>query len=181
MLSAKKHLKTLKLANRGDIKATAVVLNRAYGRKGKRRRQLMAPLLKYPTPKPAPLIPHLPRTSPPTISEPLQALMKSQVGKNFGTIEPAKPTLAPGKQLDKRRDANIQHRHFTKILKTLDMPVPEDEFTKLEEKATKIGMRAEHKQSASELKTREARKITPRSRPSCFKTAGGIIKRNTRH
>ncbi|OLL27166.1 hypothetical protein NEOLI_002683 [Neolecta irregularis DAH-3] len=158
----RKHLTTLRLANSGDVKATEVVLNRAYGRKGKRRKQLMAHIRNYPAPKPAPLIPHMPRTCPPTISEPLEALIKSQVGKTFKNILPVMPILLPGKQLDKRREANIKHRHHSKVLKSLDAPLPEDEFSKLEEKATKVGMPKGYKQPVGELKTREARNITPR-------------------
>ncbi|KAK6537633.1 hypothetical protein TWF694_011807 [Orbilia ellipsospora] len=125
-------LSTLTRANRGDKWRMAYVLQQTYGAKGKRKHELLEPLLKAVNPS-EPLIPNRPRTAPPGRSDAILALFKAQTGKMIKIPEPVIPEEAvSGKPFPKVRIANIKWRHRSMNLKKITPPLPPSEFERLE-------------------------------------------------
>ncbi|PWW76401.1 hypothetical protein C7212DRAFT_186988 [Tuber magnatum] len=122
----------LQQANAGESKSLGRVLDLAYGRDGHRRHELLQPILDRATSS-DPLIPGVPRTAPPPISDELMALMKHQVGTTIHRAEPEIPKFnAWGRPMPKRRVANMLRRHREYVLARLLPPLPEEMIQKLE-------------------------------------------------
>ncbi|KAK6346875.1 hypothetical protein TWF696_006980 [Orbilia brochopaga] len=129
---ARRALSTLERANTGDKWRQVHVLLHAYGQKGRRRHELLKPLIDEAQPEP-PLISALPRTAPPGTSPRLLALMKAQVGKTIKLVEPVVPEKTPtGKPFPVIRIANMKWRHRTNVLRRIAPPLTATTFERLE-------------------------------------------------
>ncbi|KAF3917453.1 hypothetical protein ABW21_db0208407 [Orbilia brochopaga] len=125
-------LSTLERANTGDKWRQVHVLLHAYGQKGRRRHELLKPLIDEAQPEP-PLIAQLPRTAPPGTSARLLALMKAQVGKTIKLTEPVIPETTPmGKPFPIIRIANTKWRHRANVLRRISPPLVTSVFERLE-------------------------------------------------
>nr|CAG8473888.1 4464_t:CDS:2 [Entrophospora candida]CAG8477457.1 6398_t:CDS:2 [Entrophospora candida] len=83
-------------------------------------------------PEPKPFISSVPRTAPPRISPPLEALLNSQVKSLYPPLPQPKH-----KPLHPRRKANILWWHHSRIMKNVSPPVSQDVLNELELKAGK--------------------------------------------
>lgn len=139
----KRELRKLDSALSGDTKAFAHVLDVAYGRRGKLRRELLEPLLQNPSKAlPPPIIPAVPQSRPPTYSPELAALLTSAVSrtarplrlKNLDSPQTLPTRADPASEearllgpFSKRREFNIRWRFFkdetAKLLLPLQMNV----------------------------------------------------------
>ncbi|KAJ6257041.1 hypothetical protein Dda_7925 [Drechslerella dactyloides] len=125
-------LSTLIRANTGDKWRQVHVLLHAYGQKGRRKHELLKPLIAEAQPEP-PLVPALPRTAPPGTSPRLLALIKAQVGKAIKMAEPVIPETTPiGKPFPVIRIANMKWRHRANTLSRISPPLNPSEFESLE-------------------------------------------------
>ncbi|CAG8460180.1 7924_t:CDS:2 [Paraglomus brasilianum] len=132
LADARKAFHQLQRANVYDVKSVMRILEFSYGRRGKKKHELLKPFISFPSAAPAPLISRVPRTAPPRIPPPLRALLASQVK----SIDPILP-IPKHKPLHPRREANLRWRHFSKITKQVLPPLPQDVVRELEEKAGK--------------------------------------------
>jgi len=120
------------------------VIEHTYGRRGKRKHELLAvshisrvsnnqPYYNVPTAPLEPLIPEYLRTRPPAIPAPIQSLIKADpdVKKNF--VMPNPPFYKP---LSKKRESNARWRFYTKQKLALRAPLPEDEVQHIQNMAT---------------------------------------------
>ncbi|KAG9004669.1 hypothetical protein FRB93_010159 [Tulasnella sp. JGI-2019a] len=134
-----RELRRLRAANSGDKIAIARVLDHAFGRRGKLRHQLTSRLISHPSAiTPARTIPNNPRSSPPSYSAPLSALLTSQHGRVTGKALPKdaliKPSNLPARadpssdearllgKFSLRREVNIRWRFFTEEVKRQVQP-----------------------------------------------------------
>ncbi|KAJ7107608.1 hypothetical protein C8R43DRAFT_199328 [Mycena crocata] len=124
-----KDLRKLEAANKRNVKAFSHVLDVAYGRKGKLKRELMEPVLTDPTaPSPPRIIPAVESSRPPVYSKELTALLTSEMSRttraltnrhlSFPPKLPARadPTSEEAQVLgpfSKRRETNARWRYFT--------------------------------------------------------------------
>ncbi|CAG8589679.1 1867_t:CDS:2 [Paraglomus occultum] len=132
LADARKAFHQLQRANVYDVKSVMRILELSYGRRGKKKHELLKPFISFPSAAPAPLISRVPRTAPPRISPPLRALLASQVK----SVDPVLP-VPKHKPLHPRREANLRWRHFSKITNQVLPPLPQDVVSELEEKAGK--------------------------------------------
>ncbi|KAM6498457.1 hypothetical protein JOM56_006405 [Amanita muscaria] len=126
----RKDIRKVAAANQGNVKAFVHVLDLAYGRKGKLRRELMEPLLSDSCshPSPATIIPPVEKSRPPVYSAELRALLTSALSRTTKPLKlgalsdpPTLPAQAKSGSEDallygtfsKRREVNIRWRYFT--------------------------------------------------------------------
>ncbi|KAJ7492796.1 hypothetical protein FB451DRAFT_1022499 [Mycena latifolia] len=123
-----KDLRKLEAANKQDTKAFTYILDVAYGRKGKLRRELMEPILTDPSaPLPPKIIPAVESSRPPVYSKELKALLTSGLSRTTKALvdrqlhfPPTLPTRAdPASEearllgpFSKRRETNTRWRYF---------------------------------------------------------------------
>ncbi|KAJ6627104.1 hypothetical protein B0H10DRAFT_1780292, partial [Mycena sp. CBHHK59/15] len=135
----RKDLRKIEAANNRDVKAFEHVLDIAYGRKGKLKRETIEPVLVDPTaPKPPPIIPAVEKSRPPVYSAELKALLMSphsrttrplsQKELDFPTTLPARANPASDDAwllgpLSKRRETNIRWRYFVAEWKKVRTPL----------------------------------------------------------
>ncbi|KAF9462128.1 hypothetical protein BDZ94DRAFT_1262005 [Collybia nuda] len=124
-----KDLRKIQTARQGDVAGFHYILNLAYGRNGKLKRELMDPLLRDPvTPLPPYIIPSVEKSRPPVYSSELRTLLMSGLSRRTKPLSPkslASPPPLPGRadptseearllgRLSKRREINIRWRYFT--------------------------------------------------------------------
>ncbi|KAG0637744.1 hypothetical protein HOY80DRAFT_889080 [Tuber brumale] len=164
-------LSLLQQANAGESKPLGKVLDLAYGRDGHRRRELLQPILDRATSS-DPLIPGVPRTAPPPISDELMALMKHQVGTTIHRAEPEIPKLnAWGRPMPKRRVANMLRRHREYVLKRLLPPLPEEMIQRLERfvRGAEEPVPPRRKIKLSSTTQNSGRKLSPRFKRRAYK------------
>ncbi|CAK5279996.1 unnamed protein product [Mycena citricolor] len=132
-------LRKLEKANKRDSKAFDHVLDLAYGRKGKLRRELMEPLLTDPFAKlPPRIIPAEESSRPPVYSGELRALITSTLSKKGGAVNSDKlktPPKLPERAnpeseearlrgpFSKRREVNIRKRFFAQEAQKVRPPL----------------------------------------------------------
>ncbi|KAJ7275220.1 hypothetical protein B0H12DRAFT_988373, partial [Mycena haematopus] len=131
-----KDVRKLEAASKRSIKAFQHVLDVAYGRKGKLKRELLEPILTDPTvPIPPRIIPAVESSRPPVYSKELRALLTSPASRSVGkavserTLDfpPKLPARADPKSEDarilgpfsKRREKNIRWRYFVEQLQNV--------------------------------------------------------------
>ncbi|RPB10612.1 hypothetical protein P167DRAFT_525646 [Morchella conica CCBAS932] len=122
-------------ANAGDPKPLTKIMEMSYGRTGRRKHELLEPILKQdPEVEPEPLIPDEPRSKPPAISAALRVLLSSQHGRNITSkIVPKLPeTNIWGRPLPIRRKVNMLHRHHSSLLTKVLPPLSEYHMERLE-------------------------------------------------
>ncbi|KAJ7139947.1 hypothetical protein C8R44DRAFT_318605 [Mycena epipterygia] len=123
-----KDLRKLDAANKQNTKAFRHVLDVAYGRKGKLKRELMEPILTDPTaPIPPRIIPAVESSRPPVYSKELTALLTTGLSRTTRPLTKKylrfPPTLSPRADptseesrllgpLSKRREKNARWRYF---------------------------------------------------------------------
>ncbi|KAJ7630762.1 hypothetical protein FB45DRAFT_545811 [Roridomyces roridus] len=155
-----RNVRLLESANAQHRRAFTNVLNIAYGRKGKLKRELLEPLLHDPTAaKPPRIIPAVESSRPPVYSKELKALLTSGVSRTTKALsEPqlAFPPTLPSRAdpssdqarllgpLSKRRQVNIRWRYFTAESKKVWLPlqVVVGDSTSQREDVREAGIRA---------------------------------------
>ncbi|KAK2461621.1 hypothetical protein APHAL10511_006084 [Amanita phalloides] len=132
----KKDVRKLEAANRGDVKAFAHILDLAYGRKGKLKRELMEPFLSDPKAGPPPqIILSVDKSRPPVYSPELRTLLTSSLSRMTKPLRhdaferPQKLPLRSASEVQllggfsKRREVNIRWRYFTAEWKKVFPPL----------------------------------------------------------
>lgn len=144
----RKALSVLRRANEGYLKPLQNVLSCTYGRKGKRRRELMAKLMQKDIPQDHKAVEALSDVhkfsrdwQPPSMVMALlhsqannaQRLDRSIVGP--GNLRPT-PTIAEkntwGRPMPEKRVKNLMHRWYAKQVDRLMPPLPQHEFERLQ-------------------------------------------------
>ncbi|KAH8835700.1 hypothetical protein DL96DRAFT_1702669 [Flagelloscypha sp. PMI_526] len=144
-------LRRIQSANAGHGQAFESILETAYGRKGRLRRELMQPLTNEPN-KPQPLHPGVAMSAPlvsevkklryPLFMGPIISLLTSPYSKHTGSVlKPqyidAPPSLPPQYNphsveakylgpLSKRRERNIRHKYFVSQINKIYTPLRVD-------------------------------------------------------
>ncbi|KAJ7655002.1 hypothetical protein DFH06DRAFT_487414 [Mycena polygramma] len=141
-----KDLRKLEAANKRSIQAFNHILDVAYGRKGKLKRELMEPILTDPTASlPSRIIPAVESSRPPVYSKELRVLLTTPASRIGKALTPkaldSPPTLPPRADPDsnearllgpfsKRRETNTRWRFFAeasqKVLPPLQVVVEND-------------------------------------------------------
>ncbi|KAJ6574931.1 hypothetical protein B0H19DRAFT_913762, partial [Mycena capillaripes] len=141
-----KDLRKLEAANNRSIQAFNHVLDVAYGRKGKLKRELIEPILTDPTaPTPPRIIPAVESSRPPVYSKELRVLLTtsaSRIGRNLSAQSLESPPTLPARAnpdseearllgpFSKRRETNARWRFFVeewqKVLPPLQVVVEGD-------------------------------------------------------
>ncbi|TFK36882.1 hypothetical protein BDQ12DRAFT_724710 [Crucibulum laeve] len=132
-------LRKLQHANAGKPEAFSHILDLAYGRKGKLRRELIEPLLTDPkVPVPLRIIPAVEKSRPPIYTAELGALLTNSYSRTTKPLSakvlktpPTLPTRAdPSSEearflgpFSKRREVNIRWRYFTSEWKKVRPPL----------------------------------------------------------
>ncbi|EMR08862.1 hypothetical protein PNEG_02647 [Pneumocystis murina B123] len=130
---------SLKKATFGDLKSLEKILDWTYGRRGRRKHELLRPFL-APLRKGIAAIPGLPRTKFPVLSPEFRALVQSQIPDWLSRLEMNKST--ENKILNRKRQANIRWKCFSFIYRKILPPLPLQEIQKLEQfsRGEKIGL-----------------------------------------
>ncbi|KAI0785075.1 hypothetical protein C8Q75DRAFT_868039 [Abortiporus biennis] len=106
-----RELRKLESANMGKKEAMSHVLDLAYGRKGKLRRELIEPLLDDPlSPLPKPIIPAVEKSRPPVYSAELTALLTSTISRTAKALrlkDLEHPTTLPSRADPKSEEARL--------------------------------------------------------------------------
>nr|GAT47844.1 predicted protein [Mycena chlorophos] len=135
----RKDVRRLEAANSKTITAFKHILDVAYGRKGKLKRELMEPLLTDPNAAlPVRIIPTVESSRPPVYSPELRALLTSSASRPAAVLKstaldhpPTLPARADPKSedarlfgpLSKRREVNIRWRFFVKESRKVHPPL----------------------------------------------------------
>ncbi|KAI5839342.1 hypothetical protein DFP73DRAFT_562349 [Morchella snyderi] len=124
-------LSVLIRANAGDPKPLTKILKMSYGRTGRRKHELLEPILKQdPEFELEALIPDEPRSKPPAISAALRVLLSSQYGRK--AVPQLPETNIWGRPLPIRRKVNMLHRHHSNLLAKVLPPLSEYQMERLE-------------------------------------------------
>ncbi|KAG5513928.1 hypothetical protein PMAC_000550 [Pneumocystis sp. 'macacae'] len=118
-----KALVGLKKAIAGDIRSCEKILELTYGRRGRRKHELLRPLLTS-LRTGTPMVPGRPRTKLPVLSAQFQMLIESQM--------PGRTIFLENTTLDRRRYANLCWRKFVAIYLKILAPLPIKEIKLLE-------------------------------------------------
>ncbi|KAJ6519645.1 hypothetical protein C8R45DRAFT_29126 [Mycena sanguinolenta] len=135
-----KDVRKLEAASKRSIQAFQHVLDVAYGRKGKLKRELIEPILADPTaPVPPRIIPAVESSRPPVYSKEMRALLTSPVSRSAGKglsersldFPPKLPARADPKSeearilgpFSKRRETNTRWRYFVEQTQTVRPPL----------------------------------------------------------
>ncbi|KAF9270033.1 hypothetical protein L218DRAFT_952227 [Marasmius fiardii PR-910] len=134
-----KDIAKVKAACEGGVEAFDHVLDLAYGRKGKMKRELIEPLLTdLNATSPPPIISRVPKSRPPVYSKELAALLTSEFSRPAGSLRqkhlvfpPNLPAHAdPSSEearfygpCSKRREVNARWRYFTRVQKSVYPPL----------------------------------------------------------
>ncbi|KAJ7169704.1 hypothetical protein C8R46DRAFT_896854 [Mycena filopes] len=160
-----KDLRKLEGANTRNMQGFNHVLDLAYGRKGKLKRELMEPFLTDPTaPAPARIIPAVESSRPPVYSNELRALLtssESRVGKALGNRDLQSPPTLPARAdpnseealllgpFSKRRETNTRWRYFAEESQKVRPPlevvvddIPADSCGATVDDARRVGIRS---------------------------------------
>ncbi|KAG5437527.1 hypothetical protein PCANB_000955 [Pneumocystis canis] len=115
---------SLKKAVAGDLRSYEKILEWTYGRRGKRKHQLLRPLLSS-LRTGDPTISKISRTRLPVLSAPIEALIRSQMPNR--AISFGSNTI-----LDRKRKANFCWKEFSSIYRKILPPLPLKEIKHLE-------------------------------------------------
>jgi len=130
----RQRLRLLKRANSGDVKSIDTILDHTYGRRGRRKHDLLKPFYDEPAAPTEPFIPGERRTAPPAIPASIYALMKADPNVNPEFELPNPPVYKP---FAKRREVNAIWRHYAVMREALRAPLPKNELQQLHKLATK--------------------------------------------
>ncbi|KAI5809380.1 hypothetical protein BZA77DRAFT_361634 [Pyronema omphalodes] len=128
--AARKGIKTLARANCGMPKPLTKIMETAYGRIGKRRHELLLPILHYNKPI---LERGDPRQALPYQPEPFLKLLRWANVKNLKVEIPEKNIW--DQPFPESRKPRIYHLQHTRLLEACPAPLPMDEWTKLKQYA----------------------------------------------